>query len=285
MTVRNDIINSFKGFSMAMYSTWLWHRPTRSMFDAGEGISLNMRNHVFAIDNVFLTHGHHDHLGGLTGLALARGTARGDKEKPFSVYHPSGWSNIDALKNYIREVTRNLKYDLRWETVEPDQDIQVDDAGKLFIRAFRVNHSRHALCLGYSMVEKRVRLRSEFVGKPGREIAEIVARNGRDYINEPYEKIVMAYTGDCSSFLLSCILGANVLYHEATFVGDDEMDPSGGHSTVSAAVHNAKDAGVEILVLFISPRGTMRVWSGRLHARLQKLVGLTVPFTCSMGLG
>ena len=36
MTVRNDIIDSFRGFSMAMYSTWLWHKPTRSMFDAGE---------------------------------------------------------------------------------------------------------------------------------------------------------------------------------------------------------------------------------------------------------
>ena len=98
MAVRNDIIENFRGFSMAMYSTWLWHRPSRSMFDAGEGISPSMRNHVFAIENVFLTHGHHDHLGGLAGLVLARGSARGDTEKPYVVYHPGGWGRIEALK-------------------------------------------------------------------------------------------------------------------------------------------------------------------------------------------
>ena len=46
------------------------------------------------------------------------------------------------------------------------------------------------------------------------------------------------------------ILDAEVLFHEATFVGDGDMDPSGGHSTVRDAVRTASDAKVGALVLF-----------------------------------
>jgi ribonuclease Z len=94
------------------------------MFDAGEGISPAMRNHVFAIENVFLTHGHHDHVGGLAGVALARGAARGDKEKPFSVYHPRGWDKIEALKTYIHNSSRDMKYELDWVEICPGRSFR-----------------------------------------------------------------------------------------------------------------------------------------------------------------
>jgi len=247
---RNDILNGLKGHSIAMYSTWFWNRHTRSMFDAGEGISMAMRNHVFAIENVFLSHGHHDHIGGLSGLALARGAARGDKEKPFTVFHPGGWSKIDFLKTYIRAAASDLEYELVWQSVEPDQDIPVSDDKKTVIRPFRVNHSKHLLCLGYAMIEKRVRLRKEFAGLPGKEIAALAAKNGKNSISEAYEKLVMAYSGDCTPINPSVVRDADVLFHEATFVGDGDMDPSGGHSTVRGAVRTASDANVGALVLF-----------------------------------
>jgi ribonuclease Z len=249
MTIRNDIIDNFRGFSMAMYSTWLWHKPSRSMFDAGEGISPTMRNHIFAIENVFLTHGHHDHVGGLAGLALARGAARGDKTKPFSVYHPGGWDKIEALKAYIRSAAADMDYQLHWVEVRDGDCVPVSDDGKTFVRAFRVNHSRRGLCLGYAMVEKRVRLRKEFAGLEGREIAAIVNQKGRDAINEPYEKIVFAYAGDCTPVAPDSVRGAEVLFHEGTFVGDEDMDPEGGHSTVRGAVESAVKAGVGLLVV------------------------------------
>ena len=256
MSVRRDIIDSFRGFSMAMCSTWLWHRPSRSMFDAGEGISPHMRNHVLAIENVFLTHGHHDHLGGVAGLALARGAARGDKDKPFVIFHPGGWGEIEALKRYIDAVCDNSRV-IAWKEIVPGDSVTMSDDGKTSVRAFEVRHASR-LCLGYAMVEKRVRLRKEFSGLPGKEIAAIAAERGRDAINEPYEKIVFAYSGDCSGVDPDSVPGADVLFHEGTFVekgelvGDGEetaMRAGGGHSTVRGAVGVAAKAGVGVLVL------------------------------------
>ena len=244
----NNQVDNFKGFSMAMYSTWLWHRPTRSMFDAGEGISVHMRNYVFAIENIFLSHGHHDHLGGLAGLTLARSAARGDKEKPFYVYHPQGWEKIAMLKDYIDKAT-NGRSNIVWKAISYGHDVAIDDSGKV-IRSFRVNHARNLLCLGYAIVEKRTRLRKDLIGKSGREIADIAAKTGRNSVNEPYEKIVAAYSGDCTPVNPESVKGADVLFHEATFVNEDDMDVGGGHSTVRGAVEVAFRAEVGMLVLY-----------------------------------
>jgi len=257
MAIHSD---EFKGFSTALYSTWLWHRATRSMFDAGEGIGINMKNYVFAIENVFLTHGHHDHVGGVSGLVRSRASARGDKEKPLSIYHPKGWDTIEALKVYIRDSSYGMKYDLNWNAIDPGQDIQVDNLGKVFVRPFEVVHSKRMICLGFSIVEKRFRLKAELVGKSNKEIAALALQNGQDAINEPYEKILAAYSGDCASFNYKHVLGADVLFHEATFLVKDDMDVGGGHSTVAQAIAKAVEADVGELVLYhISPRYNMNI--------------------------
>lgn len=264
--MHTNIGGDFQGFSMAMYSTWIWHRPTRSMFDAGEGVSSYMRNYIFAIENIFLTHGHHDHLGGIPGVTLARGAARGDKGKPFSVYYPDGWRKIDALKSYVSASSSGMMCDIQWKTIEPDQEVQVDDAGKVFVRAFRVDHSRNLLCLGYSIVEKRTRLRSDLVGKTGAELAAIARTDGRDAIKEPYEQVVAVYSGDCTSVNPDHIRGANILFHEATFVNGVDMASDGGHSSVRSAIKTACEADVDTVVLYhVSTRYTIE--AARAEAR------------------
>ena len=51
-------------FSKAIYSTWIFSKPLRTLFDAGEGLVSALRNRAFAIERVFITHGHYDHIGG-----------------------------------------------------------------------------------------------------------------------------------------------------------------------------------------------------------------------------
>jgi len=244
-----DILDGFRGHSIAMYSTWFWNDPTKCMFDAGEGLSTSLRNYVFAIKNVFLSHGHHDHISGLPSLVLTRGAAHGDKEKPFSVFHPGGWDTIDSLKTYIKAISKGTMCNVDWNIVEPGQDIPISDDKKKVVRPFRVNHS-WGVCFGYALIEKRVRLRKEFVGLSPREIGAIAISKGRDSVNEPYEKIVMAYSGDCSGFNPDSVKGADILFHEATFVGDEDVKKEGGHSTVRDAVKTASEANVGGLVLF-----------------------------------
>ena len=246
MGQEKDIIGNLEGYSVAMYATWLYYAPARILFDAGEGVSLRMRNMIFGVESVVLSHGHYDHIGGLAGMIYSRASARGDKEKPLTVYYPYGSHAVDCLKDYLATSIRGIRYDLKWVSVVGGQEIVLgDDRAKVV--AFPVEHGSGP-ALGYRLVEDRNRLKKEFVGLPGPENARIAARDGRGSFNEPYRKTILAYCGDSAPVTPALVEGAEVLVHEATFVDAKDMD-GGGHSSVADAVRVAREAGVGSLVL------------------------------------
>src|SRR6478609_8462522 len=75
-------------YSTAMYSSWFWHAPSRTLFDCGEGVTLFMRNYIFGVERILISHSHADHVNGLLSFIGARNSARGDKEKPLDIYYP-----------------------------------------------------------------------------------------------------------------------------------------------------------------------------------------------------
>ena len=58
---RFEMQDVLRGFSRAMYSNWLWHRPLQLLVDAGEGLQLALGTKVFSPSVVAITHGHSDH--------------------------------------------------------------------------------------------------------------------------------------------------------------------------------------------------------------------------------
>jgi ribonuclease Z len=249
MTAKTDnIISNIEGYSSAMYSTWIYYRPCHLLFDAGEGVSLSMRNHIFGVETVLISHAHYDHIGGLAGMIFSRASAMGDKEKPLTIYYPMGDEAMSSFKSFIRTSAGHIKYDLKWIEVEAGDEIKLEDR-KLTIEAFEAMHYSNRPCLGYKIVEDRARLKPEFVGKPGYEIAKLVAEKGKSFVNYTYRKNLIAYSGDTSPVRPSVVAGAEVLIHEATFVGEEEMTKK-GHSSIEGAINVASEAGVEALVLY-----------------------------------
>ena len=63
MGLAQDILDNLTGYSKAMYSTWFYYKPARLLFDAGEGVASALGNFIFGIERIFISHGHHDHIG------------------------------------------------------------------------------------------------------------------------------------------------------------------------------------------------------------------------------
>src|SRR5690606_5055782 len=120
------------GFSKGLYSSWVYHSGSRSLFDCGEGCASYLGNKVFAIDQIFISHDHEDHVLGLIGLIGIRNLGRGNREKPLTIYYPEGSSKIELIKEFVAKTSgRFLKYDLRWIPISSGHEVTLNKKSKI----------------------------------------------------------------------------------------------------------------------------------------------------------
>ena len=251
-----DLLMKLLIYSKGLYATWLYYAPDRIAFDAGEGISSILGNKAFAIQHVFLSHGHADHITGLVGLINIRNSGMGDTEKPLNIYYPKKNWRIEELISYIKKTNGRLSYELRWIPVEPDQKISLFE-GQLdrYAHAFETKHSRSEVSLGYNVVEERRRLKPEFSETPPEEIQKLVQSEGREAITETYPQKLFSYSGDCAPLNPDVVRDAEILCHEATFLDDADRE-NFNHSTLEEAINVAEQASVkrELYAFHVSSR-------------------------------
>jgi len=243
-------------YSKGLYATWLYYAPDRVGFDAGEGLSSILGNKAFAIQHLFLSHGHADHITGLIGLINIRNSGMGDTEKPLNIYYPKENWRILELISYIARTNNNLSYKLSWIPVEPGDQIGLFK-GQLdrYAEAFKTQHSRSEVSLGYNIVEERRRLRSEFQDLSKDEIQALVHENGRESITETYPQKLFSYSGDCAPLNPKDVMDAEILCHDATFLEESDRE-NPNHATLEEAIDVAQRANIkkELFAFHISSR-------------------------------
>lgn len=256
VSLTGNILDNLYCFSRAMYATWYWFKPSRMLWDCGEGVATALGNRAFAIEQVIFTHGHYDHLGGLPSLILTRAGAMGDKEKPLAIHYPDGDRMVEAMRRYIESAFAHIRFELSWLPYPTGAEIPVrgmgDEAprttGDKFVRPFRVRHSRSLPAHGLALIESRNRLKPAFEGLPGQKIAELVRAHGRDHITERYQQRLLCFSGDAMPVAVEDVHRAQVLIHEATFLkAAHRKEPL--HATVEEALGVAIEAEVGCLVL------------------------------------
>lgn len=201
---------SLIGYSVAGEETVVQVPELNVCFDIG-------RAPLFALtsDFVCITHSHMDHIAGL-GYYLSQRSFQG--MKPGTIFLPREIERpVDQLLRCWRDVERqgtpfNLVPMASGQLVEVRRDFG--------IRAFATHHG--GASLGYAIISIREKLKDEYLGTPGHELAEMRKRGVE--IQYRVEVPLVAFLGDTTAgpvFSNPDVINAKILITEATFFEDD----------------------------------------------------------------
>jgi ribonuclease Z len=233
------------------------------LFDCGEGTQHQLMRSALrfgAVEAIFLTHLHGDHLFGLPGLLASM--SLNAREKPLTLYGPAGVAEfMRALPLY------RTSFDLDIHEIAPGRICRGDGYS---VDAAPLVHS--AACFAFRIVEDDrpgefdvTRARALGI-EPGPAYGRLQRGESVGDVKpsdvlgptRPGRRIVYCTdTRPCDS-AIELARGASVLIHEATYASDmAEEAVARFHATAAEAAAVAREANVEQLILtHISPRYT-----------------------------
>ena len=170
------------GFSLAGEETVIVAPEHNVAFDVGRA-----PREVISIDNVCITHGHMDHAAGVAYYFSPRGFVGLPGGRV--IVHRSIAQNFQQLMAVWAEIERHPSAGVVLGVEHLDE---VELRRGLIVRAFEVNHCPGAL--GYTLIEKRHKLRAEFAGKSGPQLVALKKQGVA--IEEHIEVSLLTYTGD-----------------------------------------------------------------------------------------
>lgn len=234
------------------------------MIDCGEGAQVMMKRmglKFSRLSHIFISHMHGDHCFGLPGLLSTMSLH--EKGGSVTVHLPR--EGIEVMEPMIRYFCTNTSYELRFEPLPERSGIVYQDSA-LTVKSFPLYH--RVPCSGFLFTEADppLNLRPdmlEFHKVPVSAMhglkcgADLVKPDGTVIPNArltfPQRKgLSYAYCSDTmpDRRVVTCIRGADVVYHEATYA-DDQADKAAqrGHSTARQAAKIARLAGASHLIL------------------------------------
>ncbi len=194
------------GYSVAGEETVVAMPQLDVCFDIGRA-----PKQIIPINNILLTHGHMDHAAGIAYYLSHRnfcGQSVGTILAPENLLGPmreiiDAWSRLDGNK-----VPANLV------GVKAGDEYQIKP--NLFTRVFPTKHSKGSV--GYSVIEKRKKIKPEYAELTGPQIVELKKR--RIKIDYPLEIPIVTYLGDTQYVdfsQLKYIVESKILIAECTF--------------------------------------------------------------------
>lgn len=198
------------GYSVAGEETVVAIPQLDVCFDIGKA-----PDQIIPINHVLLTHGHMDHAAGIAYYLSHRnfcGQTPGTILAPENLLPPikqiiSAWARLDG-----NQIPANLV------GVKAGDEYQIKP--NLFTRVFPTKHSSGSV--GYTVIEKRKKLKSEYRRLTGPQIVEL-KKQGIE-IDNPVEIPIATYIGDTQYVdfsQLEYIVNSKILIAECTFYEDE----------------------------------------------------------------
>jgi ribonuclease Z len=240
-TVKTDKL-TIRGVSLGGVYTSLFVPELDALFDLG----IPARS-AAAANFIFISHGHVDHVGALFSHLGIR--ALTGKSSAPTLYLPS--EILEEVEESLRVMTKIQRYDLKIQAVPMNPGDVAPMRGDIEVRAIRTHHGVPSL--GYSLVRKIKKLRDEFLGLPGQDIAER-KRRGEDLFRIE-ERTEISYCTDTLIQVLDNNPGlyeSRVLVLECTFLDERkslEASRAGCHIHLDEILERADKFQNESLVL------------------------------------
>ena len=191
----------------------------------------------FNKSHVFFTHTHGDHIAGVVRHCSSRNlmqlpeptyiVGKDDAHNFVPFLEAAGKLNRSQMKYHLHAISPNERIDIRKD---------------LYVKSYRSVHSTP--CQGYIICETKKKLRSEYLGFTGKDIAEL-RKAGVD-ISEEIEIPIVTYTGDTTIDVFKRepqLQNVKILITEVTF-WDDNITPAEskkrGHIHINDIVENAE---------------------------------------------
>ncbi|MCA9293591.1 MAG: ribonuclease Z [Phycisphaerales bacterium] len=204
-----------QGWSMAGEQTCVMVPELDLCFDIGQ-----CPRAALAAKHLCISHGHMDHIGGLAYWCSQRyfqGMGPGSIIVPAAIAKPIA-NMIESYRALEEQIT---PFDLI--PLEPEQEHEIKN--NIYVRAFPLEHT--VATSGYAVVEKRSKLREEYVGKTQDELRAI--KDSGKEITRILEVPLVAYLSDtapCAALVRNDVRKAQVVIAECTFSEPDHLERS-----------------------------------------------------------
>ncbi|ACV47194.1 MULTISPECIES: ribonuclease Z [Halomicrobium] len=233
------------------------------LFDCGEGTQRQMMRFGtgFAVDHVFVTHTHGDHVLGIPGLLQTFDF--NDREEPLAIHAPAGTRG--TIEDLVSVTGDTPSFPVRITQVSAGDTVLDGDGYE--VRAIRTQHRCQSV--GYAVVEDdrkgrfdREKAEEELGIEPGPKYSKLhrgepVEHEGRTIqpeavVGPDRPGRTLVYTGDTrpTDSVVEASEDADLLVHDATFADDwAERARKTAHATGREAAEVAQEAGAKRLAL------------------------------------
>lgn len=205
-----NILRSYAGVS-----SFFFFYPGRTLFDCGPGITAIMGQNIFAVENIFISHTHFDHIGGLREFVIAREKFKGDNDKPLDIYTAEPDKVSDAIGNHGLNFVK-IHFFKAFEGVEILKDH--------FVVPIPSAHTNHSHIFSVIHISKKITA----------EGLALVTEKRFDELKENSDKYHTISKMPLFGYLLDCpkwntewnkfFKGARFMIHDCTFLQEADRD-------------------------------------------------------------
>ena len=233
------------------------------LIDCGEGTQIQLRKfkaRFLRINNIFISHLHSDHFIGLFGY-LSTLSLLG-RRTDLNIYCPKELHHIIDKNN---EILGHLQFNLNFIYHKDISPSKIFDDKNIEVFSFKLKHSIDTWGFLFREKQKKPNIKKDIIDKYSPSIKQINdLKNGKDIVIDnkklknkdltkppPFPKSY-AYCSDTMYFdnIVDIIKDVDLLYHEATFADDLELNAKERmHSTSRQAAVIAKKANAKKLII------------------------------------